>query len=722
MRQTYIIFVLAAILFVACSPRDEVDYVNPLIGTDYTGNTFPGVCAPFGMVQLSPDNGLPGWDRIAGYYYPDSTIAGFSHTHLQGTGAGDLYDVSFMPVMLPWREAAAPLGVHSRFSHDDEVAEAGYYCVRLSDYDIKVELTATERMGIQRYTFPAGQAAVLLNLAKSMNWDATVDSHVELIDSQTIAGSRFSTGWARDQRVYFATRFSRPFEGVVFDTVFFEKGKGLTVQFNYTPEKGDELLVETALSCVSEQHAIDHLRRHAKGDFDCYRQSLRDSWQRQLSVICVEGGSDDEKTVFYTALYHALCCPTLFCDEDSSYFGADKQVHKGDFVNYSTFSLWDTYRAAHPLYTISCPSRVKDMVSSLLAHHQQFGRLPVWTLYGGETDMMIGYHAAPVVVDAYLKGLGGASPLSALSACVTTANVDGYRGIGLYKSLGYVPYDVTDEYNADDWSLSRTLEYAFDDYCVGLLAERVGDDFLAEEFFSRSRNYRNLWHDGFFVPRDSKGNFLEPFSPTDYSKHICESNAWQYLWSVQHDVEGLMGLLGGEDQMAAKLDEMFSFATSEEGLPIFSTGMIGQYAHGNEPSHHVAYLYNAVRQPWKTERLTQRIVSELYKNAPDGLCGNEDCGQMSAWYVFSAMGFYPVNPVSGDYELTTPLFDDIRIVQENEKVFHIRVHNRSAGCNYIERVRVDGVNYPHSYITHQQIASGATIDIYLTPLEGRCWY
>lgn len=708
--------------------------VNPFIGTDYTGNTYPGAQAPFGMVQLSPDNGLPGWDRIAGYFYPDSTIAGFSHTHLSGTGAGDLYDISFMPVTLPYKEAPYPLGIHSKFSHDSEQAYAGYYKVTLEDYNIDVELTATERTGIQRYTFPGGDAAVILNLAKAMNWDATTDAGIEIIDSVTVKGYRMSTGWARDQRVYFASRFSRPFESVDIDTVPLMDGngkttggKGIIATFNYKTTPGEQLVVSTAISGVDENGALNNLIAEAPEDnFDKYLAETTKKWDKELGSIAVEGGTPDEQTSFYTALYHSMLAPTIYSDVDGRYFGPDKKIHKADgWTNYSSFSLWDTYRAAHPLYTIVDPEADGDMVNSFLAFYDQHGRLPVWNFWGGETDMMLGYHSVPVIVDAYLKGIGGFDAEKALDACIATANDDEYRGIGLYKSLGYVPYNVVDPYNSENWSLSRTLEYAFDDYCIAVMADKMGKKELANEFYKRSQNYKNTYNPatGFFQPRDDKGNWQPDFKPEEYTPHISESNAWHYFWSVQHDIPGLISLTGGKEAFSAKLDSMFTVGPKEnEELPLFSTGMIGQYAHGNEPSHHVIYLYNKVGQPWKTAKYAHEVLTKLYKNTPDGLCGNEDMGQMSAWYVLSAMGFYPVNPVSGQYEIGSPLFNQVKISLPEGKAFTLTAKNLSDENIYVKSVTIDGKPWNKSYITHQQIIDGANVELEMTSEEGNVWY
>lgn len=710
------------------SAADYVQYVNPFIGTDFTGNTYPGASVPFGMVQLSPDNGLPGWDRIAGYFYPDSTIAGFSHTHLTGTGAGDLYDVIFMPVTNPYKVGEGALGIYSSFSHDNEEASAGYYRVLLSDYNINVELTATERCGIQRYTFPQADASVFVNLKKQMNWDFTKDSYMEVVDSVTIRGYRMSEGWAPDQRLYFVSQFSRPFSGYQLDTttVIYPRDKkrcgvAYVGRFDFKTTEGEQVVVRTAISGVSMEGAAKNLRAEATGwDFDQYRRAAAANWNKELAKIEVKGGTENDRVNFYTALYHTMLAPTIFSDIDGGYFGPDKKIHHTDgWTNYSTFSLWDTYRAAHPLLTYMQPERVNDMVKSFLAFYDQNGRLPVWNLYGNETDMMIGYHSVPVIVDAYLKGVGDFDAEKALEACVATANIDDYRGIGLYKKYGYVPY------NQENESLSKTLEYAFDDYCIARMAEKMGKTDVAKEFDARAGNYRNLYNPetSFMQPRDDKGNWIKDFDAKDYTTHITESNGWQYFWYVPQDIDGLIALTGGSERFAQKLDSMFTYHPHEgDELPIFSTGMIGQYAHGNEPSHHVIYLYNKVGQPWKTQQYLSQVMNELYLNTPAGLCGNEDCGQMSAWYVMSAMGFYPVDPVSGKYEIGTPLFSEVKMHLANGKVFTVLAPNVSKENIYIQSVKVDGHPYDKSYFTHQQIMTGATVEFEMSNRPGKVWY
>ncbi len=735
MKHKYIFwFALPLCMGLACTPapqekveEDLIGYTNPMIGTDFTGNTYPGAQVPFGMVQLSPDNGLPGWDRISGYYYPDSTIAGFSHTHLSGTGAGDLYDISFMPVTNPYKTGVEPLGIYSSFSHNDESASAGYYRVLLKDYNINVELTATERCGIQRYTFPEAESSIFLNLKKAMNWDFTADSHIEVVDSCTIRGYRHSWGWSPKQYIYFQTRFSRPFDAFQLDTTAIttkDKGRlgtAAIARFDFKTKQNEEILVTTALSGTSMEAAARNLEAEApKDDFDFYMKQAQENWTKELAKIEVTSDDADKKTIFYTAMYHAMLAPTIYSDVDGSYFGPDGQGHQAEgWTNYSTFSLWDTYRASHPLFTYLQPERVSDMIQCFLHLYEQNGALPLWNLYGWETDMMIGYHAVPVIVDAYLKGIGDFDPVKALEACVTTANRDDYRSIGFYKEKGYVASDH------ENWSMSKTMEYAYDDYCIARMAEAMGEKEIADEFYRRSQNYRNVFNPetSFMQPRDSKGNFIPNYDPEAYIEDICESNGWQYYWSVAHDIDGLIELTGGEARFAERLDSMFTYETTDKSkLPIFSTGMIGQYAHGNEPGHHVIYLYNRVKQPWKTQQYATQVMHTLYKNTPDGICGNEDCGQMSSWYVFSAMGFYPVDPISGQYEIGSPIFPEVKMYLANGKIFVVRAENVSDENIYIQSVTVNGQPYNKSYITHEMIMQGDTIHFVMGNKPGPVWY
>ena len=721
--------------------------VNTLIGTDWVGNVYPGASAPFGMVQLSPDNGRAGWDYIAGYFYPDSTIAGFSHTHLSGTGAGDLYDISFLPVTLPalddrltrkpaagkTGEEQAPIGIHARFSHATEVAKAGYYAVTLEPYKIRVELTATDRVGVQRYTFQkdADSVCIILNLDKAMNWDSLVHSDAEAISPTQITGFRYSDGWARNQEVYFATKLSRPAARIERTAIPYtlDTGQecksvryGIILRLYYNKVRaGESITLCTALSGVSEAGALKNLQAEAPHtDFNRYRQAATTRWDKRLAQIRLSSDTPDSlQTTFYTALYRAQICPTLYSDVDGRYLGADREIHQRVGGTYSTFSLWDTYRAAHPLYSILQPDLQRDFVQSLIDFGEQNeGHLPVWNMFASETDMMIGYHSVPVIVEAVLRGIYvPKNKAKLLSLLRTTAERKGYRGLDDYRKKGYVASDREDE------SVSKTLEYAYDDDAIARYAAWMGDREVEKIYRECARSYRHLWDEktGFFRPRKSNGELDSIFDPFAYTKPFTESNAYHYLFSVQHDIDGLTKLMQGK--LGERLDEFFSSETpSHIELPIFSTGMIGQYAHGNEPGHHVIFLYNAARQPWKTTDLTHRVLKQLYTDKPTGLCGNEDCGQMSAWYVFASLGFYPVDPLSGRYELVTPLFRESTISLPNGRTLRLSAPELSEKKRYIKRVTINGRELCKSYITYDDVMQGGEIRVSLTDQPGSVWY
>ena len=674
---------LLAFALVAChnsseqkeSVKEELtNYVNPFIGTDGTGNTYPGAMTPFGMVQLSPDIGIPGWDRISGYFYPDSIITGFSHTHLSGTGAGDLYDVLIMPANSRFNQRIEANNhlPFSYFSHQHETATSGYYSVDLLSYGIKAELTATPRVGVQRYTFPKDeQSKITVDLGYSINWDKPTETYLKVVDNTTLEGYRFSTGWARNQKVYFVIKLSKPFVDKEF-TEEKENGKAnrSKMVLRYATADNETIVVKTALSMHSIAGAYKNMEAEAPHfAFDDYREAARNLWERQLQKITVEGGTEEQKTIFYTMLYQSMLAP---------------------------FSLWDTFRAAHPLYTLLHREASADFIKSFLAHYRENGVLPVWSMQGGETNMMIGYHAVPIIVDAYFKNIPMDIPL-AYEACKQSAMVK-EREIGLYQQYGYVPYDL--DKSDENWSVSKTLEYAYDDWCIVQFAKSLGKEQDAAYFAKRAENWRNLF-DGkttFFRPKDSKGQFIKPFNPKDYSKYFCESNAWHYRWFVPHNILGLRDAMGGTDAFEQKLDSMFTLAvTPDEKLPIFSTGMIGQYVHGNEPSHHVAYLYHFTNHPEKVSQRVTEILNTQYKNTPSGHCGNEDCGQMSSWYVLSALGFYPLNPSDGRYYLTTPLFDKATLHLENGKTFTIE-KGKKAG-----EIRFNGKPFHRNYINYDEI-------------------
>lgn len=692
-------------------------YVNTFVGTDGPGNTYPGAVVPFGMVQLSPDNGLPGWDRIAGYYWPDSTIAGFSHTHLSGTGAGDMYDLLLFPMNSKFTEDLWPnqnsYRPYSKFSHNNEEASPGYYKVFLESSGIKAELTTTERVGMHRYTFPEDkESKIILDLGYSLNWDAPTETIIRIENNSTISGVRKSTGWAPVQHVFFVAEFSIPLENVTLTPATESKndavvsGKKARFETTFSTKKGDQVLVKVALSSVSVEGAKDNLQKEINHwDFDKVRAEANQTWEETLSTIQVEG-SDYQKEVFYTNLYHLFLTPSLLSDQNGDYKGADQKTQKADgYDRYDTFSLWDTYRAAHPLYTIICPNEVENMIQSMLAHYDETGLLPVWSMAGNETNMMIGYHAVPVIVDAYLKGI----PMDAekaFEACKASGMNDD-KEMKTYREFGYIP---TNE-EGENWSVSKTLEYAYDDWCIAHFAKALGKEEDYKLFTNRADNWKKLYDSGtnFFRAKNKTDKFYEPFISKEYNNFYCESNAWHYLFAAQHDIEGFRDTMGVE-RFEELLDSMFTFYPAiDDKLPIFSTGMIGQYAHGNEPSHHVPYLYNFTDNPGKGQKYIREIMATQYSNNPDGYCGNEDCGQMSAWYVFASLGFYPVNPANGRYYFGSPLLNEATIKFPNGKTFKMIAENNSQKNIYIQSITLNGKPHTESYISHHQIMNGGEL-------------
>ncbi len=719
---------------VACQERDTYSramLVDPMIGTDWVGNTYPGANYPFGMVQLSPDNGLPGWDRIAGYYYPDSTIAGFSHTHLSGTGAGDLYDISFLPVIEPALRADAPLGVHAKFSHKTEQASAGYYSVLLEPYNIRVELTATEHIGVQQYTFneASDSAVVYLDLAKATNWDRTQSSTLSWDkEMRTLQGYRYSDGWARNQKVYYYTRLSRRPERIVLDSVAVYhpeskvlEGYGYTAKLYYKVQRGEKIFVATALSGVSTEGAKRNYDAEQEQTFEAYLAKVNKAWEDHLATISIP--KDTPKATartFYTALYHAMLCPTVYSDVDGTYRGPDGGIHKAEGRHYSTFSLWDTYRTAHPLYNVILPQRNRDMVQSLVDFGiQNKGHLPIWNMWASETDMMIGHHSLPVIAAALEAGIYKPKDKEILRQTVlSTINRKGYRAMEEYRKYGYVPSDVHRE------SLSLTLEYAYDDWAAARILRHLGYTEEADIYFAAAKSYLNHWdkESAYLRPRLKSGDFKTPFDPFAYTDDVTESNAYQYLWSAQHDPMGLIEMLGGKEQALERLDKFFADATpSHIELPIFSTGMIGQYAHGNEPGHHVPFLYHYLGKPSRTTDLVHRILTTLYKDTPDGICGNEDCGQMSAWYVMSAIGLYPVE-ASNTFLITSPLFPEIQIAPQGGKPFTIKAKGLSEEAKYIKSVKLNDKPYRKMSIELSELQQGGVLELEMTAEQGHCWY
>lgn len=699
-------------------PQEKLtQYVNPFIGTDGPGNTYPGATVPFGMVQLSPDIGIPGWDRIAGYFYQDSIISGFSHMHLSGTGAGDLYDVLVMPTNSRFSERmeANSFKPFSSYSHDKEAASPGYYTVDLLDYGIKAELTATERTGIHKYTFPKDDSTQIhIDLGYALNWDSPTETHINVVNETTIEGYRKSTGWARDQRVYFVMQLSKPFKNYhVYKNDSLSNSpvtaKNTKIILDYKTKADEVIILKTGVSSANLEGAYKSLETEVPHfDFDALRYQAEQKWETQLHKINITVADETKKRIFYTMLYQSMLAPTLLSDPNGNYKGAnDSIMNAQDFDRYDTFSLWDTYRAAHPLYTIVHPNRVSDMVNSMLAHYKETGLLPVWSMQGNETNMMIGYHAVPVIVDAYFKGIENFDADLAYEACIASAT-DASRQIDKYMALAYVPVGE----GGEDWSVSKTLEYAYDDWCIAQFAKALGKTDDYNTFLKRSENWRNVYdtQSTFMRPKLEDGTFIADFDPKAYSAHFCESNAWQYFWSVQHNIEGLAERVGGNELFERKLDSMFSFdPLPGDKLPIFSTGMIGQYAHGNEPSHHVAYLYNYIDKPWKTQKLVRDIMETQYKNEPNGHCGNEDCGQMSSWYVFSALGFYSVNPAQGVYAFGSPLIDSAVLNLENGKTFTVTALDNSNDNIYIQSMSLNGKTIQRNHITHKEIMAGGTL-------------
>lgn len=718
---------LMMLLLVSCKKQDEkpidqiplrlTQFVNPFIGTDGPGNTYPGATVPFGMVQLSPDIGIPGWDRIAGYFYQDSIITGFSHTHLSGTGAGDLYDILVMPTNSRFSKTIKENNFKpfSYFSHNREGASPGYYHVTLDSYGIEAEVTATERTGIHRYSFPKDSISkVHVDLGYAINWDAPVDTYIKVVDDSTIEGYRFSTGWAKNQRIYFVMKFSRPFSGFeIFENDSIASspvyGKNTRISLQYTFEEPTELVIKTSLSTASIDGAYATMKVEAPHfNFDSYKGKAELQWDSELSKIKVETSDENQKTIFYSMLYQSMLAPTLLSDVSGNYKAANDSIgHADGFDRYDTFSLWDTFRAAHPLYTILHTQRVPHFIASLLAHYKETGLLPVWSMQGNETNMMIGYHAVPVIVDAYFKGIHMDAEL-AYQACKASA-LDSSRQIDLYQKYGYVPKDEHHE----NWSVSKTVEYAFADWCIAMFAKDMGYMEDYSYFLKRSENWKNHFdqQSTFLRPKDRNGTFVSPFIPKEYTNYYCESNAWHYFWFVPQDIPQLIELTGGEERFSQKLDSMFSYSPTEnDKLPLFSTGMIGQYAHGNEPSHHVAYLYNYIGKPSETQKRVRQILETQYRNEPNGHCGNEDCGQMSSWYVLSSLGIYPVNPAQGVYHFGTPLFPKATLNLENKHRFSIIANKLSKENKYIKSIRLNGHPLKRLYITHKEIMAGGVLE------------
>lgn len=684
-------------------------FVDPYIGTGGHGHVFLGASVPFGAVQLGPTNKSEGWDWCSGYHYSDSTIVGFAHTHLSGTGIGDLGDILILP-SIDEKQAL--------YTHDKEVVKPGYYGVQMMPSNIHAELTTSERVGFHRYTFPASETAkISINLRKGIGWDIATDTYIKQINDTTIAGYRYSKGWANDQRIYFTAIFSKPFDkliaqdssAVLSGSEF--RGRKLIATAHFKTKDKEQIQIRVGISPVSMENAAVNIKAEIPGwNFDQIVSNADAAWNKELSKLDVKTANLKDKRNFYTALYHTMIAPSTFNDHNGDYLGTDKKVYKGaDFTNLTTFSLWDTYRAAHPLYTIIQPKRVTDMITSMLAIYQQQGKLPVWHLMGNETNTMVGNPGIIVVADAVLKGFKFDHDL-AYEAMKKSAMLD-ERGLNYVKKYGYIPADSTVE------SVAMGLEYSIADWSVAEVAKKMKKTADYEYFHKRGLNYRNYFDSSTKFMRAKVGpdQCRTPFDPIKSIHRLddyTEGNAWQYTWLVPQDPVGLINLMGGREPFIQKLDSLFLVEghLGDEASPDIS-GLIGQYAHGNEPSHHITYLYTYARQPWKTAKHVRYILNELYTDAPDGLSGNEDVGQMSSWYIFSALGFYPANPISGEYVFGSPLFDEATINLENGKKFNIKVQNNSAENIYIQSITLNGKAHKSSFLKHEVLTAGGNLVI-----------
>lgn len=711
------------------SRKGILQWVDTRIGTAGHGHTFMGVAAPFGAVQLGPGNFNKGWDWCSGYHASDSICIGFAHLHLNGTGCSDTGDLIFMPTtgtpqVCPGSQEDPDSGYASRYSHQRETATPAYYRLHLDDYGIEAELTATERVGFHRYGFPEtpGSRQIVINLFDGNGDDRATETFLEQEDDRTIRGYRYSTGWSKRQRIYFSARFSIPVKLDIYRDDRPVEGSSVERGVNIKgivrlPDDTRSVSVKVGISPVSMSGADRNIESELPGwDFEETVRRTARKWERELDKVTVEGADDRTRRIFYTGLYHAFLQPALFNDCDGRYRGADGMVHEDPgHETYTVFSLWDTYRAAHSLYTLLQAERVPDMVLTMLDIHDEQGMLPVWHLYGSDTREMIGIQSVPVIADALMKGIPGIDSRRALRAMKESMTSD-YKGLGWLRRQDYIPADKEGE------SVAKGLEYALADGCIALAARKAGDGELAREFGRRARFYRNYWDPKtrFFRGRNADGSFREPFDPfrsTHRNDDYCEGTGWQYTWLVPHDVQGLVSLFGSEEAFAAKLDSLFTIEgdMGEQASGDIS-GLIGQYAHGNEPGHHTVYLYPYVDQQWKTARLVRRILGEMYTDRPDGLAGNEDCGQMSSWYVLSAMGFYPVNPALGIYVLGSPAFDRVTLRTHGGKRFTVIAENNSEENIYIQSAELDGRPYPYSYIRHADLLRGGTLRLKMGPM------
>ena len=698
MKKIFLTAAVALATIFSVSAQDYTQYVNPFIGTGGHGHVFLGANVPFGNIQAGPTQKKQGWDWCSGYHYSDSTVIGFGQMHLSGTGIGDLGDVSLLPMTNPSQREV-------KFSHKAEYVRPGYYSVMLAS-GIRVELTATQRVAFHRYSFPADatKGYIALNLAQGIGWDKMTSCKFKQESDKTITGFRMSEGWAKDQRVYFVAEFSEP--------VKLEENERDTIGIFSVASTNQPLLVKVGISAVSVENARENLQQELPGwNFASIVAKANADWNRELSKIAIKTQDERAKRIFYTALYHTMIAPSVFSDVNGEYRGADGKTHKGDFTDYTTFSLWDTYRAAFPLMTLIQPEMQRDLAETMLHIFKQQGKLPVWHLMGNETDCMVGNPGIPVLVDIALKGFN--VDKKAVFEAVKASAMRDERGMGLLKKYGYIPCDLDPEKE----TVAKGLEYALADACIAKLAKQLGKTEDYKYFYKRSQSYRDFYFDKqtkFMRGVTSDHKFREPFDPfstVHRQDDYTEGNAWQYVWLVPHDVHGLVAAFGGEKPFVSKLDSLF-IVNGDMGADASPdiTGLIGQYAHGNEPSHHILYMYNYVGQPWKGADKIRYVLANLYHDDFDGLSGNEDVGQMSAWYILSSVGFYQVDPAGGRYVFGSPLFDEATLNVGNGKTFRVVAHNNSSENKYIQSAKLNGKPYTRSYIDFKDIVRGGTLE------------
>jgi len=688
--------------------NDLSQYVDPFIGTGGHGHTFPGAMVPFGMVQLSPDTRMENWDGSSGYYYADKTIMGFSHTHLSGPGAPEFCDILLMPTtgkvnVLVGDEENPKTGYRSKFSHENEFASPGYYKVLLDDYNVTAELTATNRTGFHRYTFPKSEESnIIIDL---LNRDRVIDSEINIISDTEISGFRRSVRWAKDQHVYFYAKFSKPFKdfGIsINDTVVKNiktaKGKNIKGFVNYSTKEGESILIKVGISSVNIEGAKKNLNTENKDwQFDKIKSEAQQLWEKHLLKIEIEGGTERERRIFYTSLYHTAMAPVTLNDVDGNYRGGDRKIHKADgFTRYTVWSLWDVFRTQMPLYTILEPSRMNEYMKTFLEIYNITGRLPHWEIWGEHSGSMIGHHSLPIILDAYVKGIRDYDVNLAYKAMKNQVDQT-----GSYSNMGFKP----------GGSVSEVMEFSYNDWCIADMAKHLGQEKDYLHYQKRAQFYKNLFDSstGFMRPRNADGSWLTPFDPTEGTHHFVEGNSYQYSLFAPHDINSLIDSIGGDEKFEEWLDNLFTVKSKHDNVIVDATGLIGQYAHGNEPSHHMVYLYNYIGSPWKTQAMINQILETLYDDQPDGISGNEDCGQMSAWYIMSAMGFYPVCPGDPTYAFGRPIFDRVTINLENGKKFTVKAENVSKVNKYIQSVSINGKPYDKSWFKHEDIMNGSTL-------------